>query len=58
MEKNKIKVTNNLGDKLYLELAWDADLETYLDSFKAILKWLTFPDVLVSSIKIEDNDKN
>ncbi len=53
-ERNKISVTNNMNDKMELELAWDSDIETYLDSFKAILKWMSFSDELVSKIQIQN----
>ena len=52
-ERNKIEVTNNNGDKMSLEVSWDADLDTYLDSFKAILKWLSFPDELTNALTLE-----
>jgi len=42
LKKQTITVTNEEGDELKLTLAYDADANEWLSTFRTIMLWLTF----------------
>jgi len=58
LENIKISIDNN-GEKLQLELPQDTDINGWVNTFKVILKWLTFADNTIEEMfgkEIEDDD--
>jgi len=48
MSQNEfIEVTDQQGDKLKIEISWESDVWKWVRIFKAILRWLEFPESTV-----------
>ena len=45
-----IEVSNQTGEKLKIEVSWEADIWAWSKVFRVILKWLEFADVTVDKI--------
>jgi len=54
-KNHEIIVTDGEGKKITLELHWDADIYEWQETFKVILKWLTFGDELINDIFCDDD---
>ena len=46
-EYQEITVKNTEGETITLKLWWEADMFEWIENFKIILRWLTFPDNLI-----------
>ena len=45
-----IEVSNQTGEKLKIEVSWEADIWAWAKVFRVILGWLEFPSITVERI--------
>ena len=51
-----ITVSNQMGDKMSIEVSWESDIWAWARAFRVILKWLDFPEMTIDKVLPKDVD--
>ena len=53
----KIVITNIIGKELSVTVSWEADIYEWIDTFKLILRWLTFSPEEIDKLLGQKNEE-